>query len=331
LEASLWKELLTVEADYFHELRSNMLFAPDVVTPSEYGVGLSQINSGVMKNQGLDLTLGSRYSFSRDMQVSLKGNMTLSKNTLIKVFEAATTYNNPNRRQTGRPYRTQFGYQAIGFYLPEDFASIPAPGAGNPVLKAGMPTPAAAGVWPGDIKYQDTNGDGKLNTDDYVVIGQPTIPQMIFGINPNVRYKGFQLDLLFQGTGNRGFYMQGYGNVPFIVGRGANKDNLNYWRPDNLNAHNPRITNAPTANNTQMSSFWMQNAKYIRLKNAQIAYTLPTSIIGRLGMRRAVLNVSGQNLKTWTKMIYYDPETDSGTIGYPQEQVISVGLSATFK
>ncbi len=325
-EASFWNDLLMLDADYFFEKRSNMLVSPTVITPVEYGVGLSQVNGGKMKNQGYEITLGSRYSVSPDLQLSLFSNITHARNTVLEIFETASTFNNPNRRLTGRSLGTQFGYDATGFYLPEDF--LP-----NGTLKPGVVTgPTGAKLFPGDLKYRDIDGDLKINTNDIVPIGDPSTPQIIYGLNPNVRYKSFQLDLLFQGSYKRNVYASDWSVWPFNVGRGAYKHNLDYWRPDNLNARNPRITNAPATNNTQTSSWWMNDASYLRLKNVQLAYNLPVNLIQKIGMRSAIFNVAAQNLKTWSKMKYdYDPESTTNLGAYPSEQVISMGINVTFK
>ncbi len=324
-EVSFWRDLLMIEADYFYERRSNMLVSPTVITPEEYGVDLSQVNGGEMKNQGYEVTIASAYSVSPDIQLSLSGNITHAKNTLLEIFETSSTFNNPNRRLTGRSLGTRFGYDALGFYLPEDFL---ADGTLKPGVTAG---PTTAILYPGDLKYRDVNGDLRINNDDLVPIGDPSIPQIIYGLNPNIRYRAFQLDLLFQGS-KRDFYLSDWAVWPFNVGRGAYKHNLDYWRPDNLNARNPRITNAPAANNTQTSSWWMNDASYIRLKNIQFAYNLPDNLLQRIGMRSATLNVAAQNLKTWSKMKYdYDPESSLALGAYPSVKVISMGINATFK
>jgi TonB-linked SusC/RagA family outer membrane protein len=325
-ESSFFKGMLTLDADYFSEKRSNMLVTPTVVTPVEYGINLSQVNAGKMNNHGIELALGSRYSFTKDFQVSLKGNLTFARNELVQTFETASTFNNPERRETGRPLGTQFGYKALGYWLPEDFTD-PVKGT----LKPGTPTPPSGTVYPGDLKYQDTNKDGKLNTDDYVVIGKPIVPELIYGILPGLRFKNFTLDAVFQGTGARNFNMNGYAIQPFSVGRGANKNNADFWRPDNLNAKFPRITPQPANNNTVTSSWWMFDAKYIRLKNIQLGYGIPSKWTQKIGVQRAMLNVTGQNVYTWTSMEYYDPETNTASIGYPAESVISVGLNVTFR
>jgi hypothetical protein len=190
--------------------------------------------------------------------------------------------------------------------------------------------PTTAKLYPGDLKYQDINGDLKITNDDIVQIGGPTVPQLSYGLNPTVRYKGLSLDVLFQGS-KRNFYSNDWAVWPFNVGRGAYKHNLDYWRPDNLNARNPRITNAPAANNTVISSWWLNNAKYFRLKNVQLSFSLPSNLVRKAGMSSATVSVAGQNLKTWSKMKYnYDPESTTVLGAYPSAQVISMGLNVAF-
>jgi TonB-linked SusC/RagA family outer membrane protein len=325
IEASFWRDLLMVEADYFFEKRSNMLVSPTVVTPVEYGVSLSQVNGGRMKNQGYEVSIGSRYDFSPDLGVSLGVNLTHAKNTVLEIFETASTYNSPNRRVTGRSLGTQFGYEALGFYLPEDFMTD---GSLKPGVTAG---PTTAKLYPGDLKYKDINGDLKITNDDIVPIGNPVAPQIFYGFNSNIRYKAFNLDLLFQGSYGRNVYLSDWIVWPFNVGRGAYKHNLDYWRPDNLSARNPRITNAPAANNTVISSWWLNDASYLRLKNVQLSYELPEDLAGKLGMQKANLTVAAQNLITWSAMKYdYDPEAGTNLGSYPSQQVISMGFNITF-
>ena len=323
-EISLWKSLLTVEADYFHEKRSNMLVNPDVIVPSEYGIGLSQINAGIMQNQGFDLSIGSSYNFTKDLHISLGGNLTYAKNKLLKVYESTVTFNNPNRRVTGRPLGSQFGYNSLGFFKQEDFDAT-----GN--LKSGIAIQPWGKVRPGDIRYEDISGDGKIDNNDLTQIGDSQIPQIIYGIFSNISFKGLSLDLLFQGTGKRDFYLSGNGAWVFYNGMGAFRHNLDYWTPDNTNAKNPRITSAPTVNNTQTSSFWMKDASYLRLKSATLSYPISSILAQKIKMQSAKIYVAGQNLMTWSKIDSYDPEVaQSSGWNYPQQKVISVGLNLTF-
>jgi len=326
LDADLWDGLLTAEFDYFYEKRTDMLFAPTVTVPSEYGIGLSQVNSGEMSNHGFEVTLGTSHKFSNDLQAGLNVNYTFASNKLLQVFETAATYGNSNRRITGRPLNTQFGYKALGYYTSADFDA-------NGNLLPGEPVQPWGTVHPGDIKYSDVSGpngkpDGQITPDDIVPIGHPSTPEIIYGISPSISYKGFDLTLLFQGAGNRDFYE---GVYAFDNSSSATIDALDYWTPNNLKATYPRITTQPTTNNTQVSSWWIRNGSYFRLKTGQLAYTIPTSVMRNLHMHSVRIYLSGQNILTWSHIKNFDPEVSSSTGQYyPQQKVITVGLSANF-
>ncbi len=321
IEGTLWNGGLTFEADYFHELRSDMLFAPTVTLPAEYGIGLSQVNSGSMSNQGFELTLGTTHRFSKDLTVGISGNITYAKNKLLQVFETAATYDNPNRRITGRPLNTRFGFQSTGFFTPGDFDA-----SGN--LKPGIAIQPWGQVHPGDIQYKDVNGDGKIDNNDIVPIGKPYDPQTVYGLSPSITYKQFDFGILFQGAMGRDFYDQVY---PFDNSASATIDNMDYWTPTNLNAANPRITTVPATNNIQTSSFWIRNGDYLRLKTFNLGYTIPTGVMQKLHMHSIRVYLSGQNLVTWSKIKNFDPEVSAQNGQYyPQVKVITVGANVTF-
>ncbi|MCE7070024.1 MULTISPECIES: TonB-dependent receptor [Dyadobacter] len=325
LEGTLWRGLLNFEVDYFYEKRSNMLVNPDVVLPLEYGIGLSQVNDGIMDNRGFDLSLGSNYRVSNDLQISLSGNLTYAKNKVLQVFETATTFNNPNRRLTGRPLGTQFGFHSLGFFQVEDFDDAGA-------LKPGIAVQPWGKVQPGDIRYEDLDGDGRINDNDITTIGDPVAsPRIIYGISPGVKYKNFNLDMLFQGAGKTNFYYDLDAGWAFFNGMGAFANHMDYWTPENRNASNPRITAAPTTNNTQRSSFWMGNAKYLRLKTVTFSYNIPAAVTKKIRTQSARVYVSAQNLFTWTPLRNFDPEIGNNLgRGYPQQKVTSIGLNITF-
>jgi TonB-linked SusC/RagA family outer membrane protein len=324
LEGSFWKGLLSFEADYFYEKRSNMLVNPDVIVPSEYGIGLSQVNAGVMKNQGIDISIGSSYSISKDLRVSLSGNFTYAKNTLLKVFETSTTFNNLNRRITDKPLGTQFGLNALGFFQLSDFAP-------DGTLNKDIAIQPWGAVKPGDIRYEDINGDGKINDNDITKIGDATVPQIIYGISPAILYKGFTLDLFLQGASKANIYLDRQNAWAFYNGMSALVENMNYWTPENTNAKNPRITSGPTTNNTQRSSFWMKDASYLRLKSATLAYTIPSYLSQKISIQSARVYISGQNILTWSKLTNFDPESTAPYSNlYPQQKVITIGLNITF-
>ncbi len=330
LELGMWKGLLNIEADYFHEKRSNMLISPNVVVPAEYGIGLSQVNAGVMSNSGFEFLVSTAYPINDDLRIGLSGNLTYAKNKLIQVFETSATYDNPNRRQTGRPLGTQFGYESLGFFQESDFDS-------NGNLKTGIAIQPWGKVFPGDIRYRDMNGDGQINENDLTVIGDPVAaPRIIFGFTPSVSYKNLTLDILFQGAAKVNYYYHPSSIMPFFNGMNAYNFNFDYWTPDNPDAKYPRLTSNPMPNNTQISSFWMESAAYLRMKSINIAYNLPNNWLKNMHIQAARVFASGQNLFTWTKLLY-DPELGNNTSylptsawTYPQQKVISFGVNVTF-
>lgn len=324
LEVGVLNGLVNIEADLFFERRSNMLVNPDVVVPAEYGIGLSQVNDGVMENRGFDLMVGFSHRVSDDLYLAFSGNLTYAKNKLIQVYESPVTYSNPNRRRTGRPLGTQFGFQSLGLFQLDDFDE-----AGN--LNTGIARQPWGDVQPGDIRYKDMNNDGVINDDDLTRIGDPVaVPRVIYGMGQTIRYKSFSLDLLFQGVAKVNYYLY-LNNMLFWNGMTAFEDNLDYWTPENTDAQHPRATSSPTTNNSQRSSFWIRDASYLRLKNAVLAYSLPASALEKLSIQSARVYLSGQNLLTWTQIDNYDPEViqDQGW-SYPQQRVISIGVSVTF-
>ena len=308
-----------------------MLVNPDVIVPAEYGIGLSQVNAGIMSNQGFDFSIRSQHRFSGNLQVSLGGNFTYAKNKLLQVFETAVTNQNPNRRLTGRSLGTQFGFKSLGYFQENDFTE-------NGDLKQGIAIQPWGKVLPGDIRYEDLNGDGQINDNDLTAIGDPSSsPRIIYGISPSIRYKQFAVDLLFQGAAKTNWYYHPASIMPFFNGMHAYENNMDYWTPENTDAKNPRITTAPTANNSQTSSFWMGNAAYLRLKSMTLAYSIPTAVSKHVGMQSARVYLSGQNVFTWTKLKYYDPEIGpnnsylvNSAWSYPQQKVVSVGINVTF-
>ena len=328
LEVGLWNGLFDFEIDYFYEKRSNMLVDPQLAVPAEYGIGLSQINAGVMENRGFDFTASSQHQFSDDLEVSLGANFTYARNKLIEVFETATTFENPNRRRTGRSLGTQFGFRSLGYFQVDDFDDTGA-------LNEGIATQPWGDVSPGDLRYDDVNGDGVINNDDIVVIGEPNAaPQLIYGISPRIRYKNFSLDVLFQGAGRTDWYQHPSSVQPFWDTQLPYKHNLDYWTEDNLNAPNPRITSSPTSNNQQTSSHWMADASYLRLKNVTLTFTIP---INPNTIKNLQLYLSGQNLITWTGLRNYDPEIGpsdhwfaAAPWVYPSQRTLSVGANITF-
>lgn len=333
-EAVLWKGALNIEADYFFEKRSNMLIANTAVLPGEYGIGTGLINAGEMSNHGIDITLRSSRTFSKDLRLDVSGTFTYAKNKLLQVFENASTYNNPNRRQTGRPLGTQFGYQALGYFTPEDFVN---PNIATPVLNAKIPLPTFGTVRPGDIRFADLSGpngvpDGKIDINDQTAIGRTQTPGIIYGLEPRLSFKNFDLDLLLQGSENSTIQLNNFIVWPFQMSGSASELSFTeYWRPDRTNTLYPRITNSPTSNNIQTSSWYNRNDAYVRLKSVEVGYTFSNTLL-RNKIKSLRIYAAGQNVFTWTPYIreVIDPENGGSDQNYYQQRVLSVGINARF-
>ncbi|MBN2666130.1 MAG: TonB-dependent receptor [Bacteroidales bacterium] len=333
-EASLWESLLLIEADLFYEKRSGMLLSPAITVPYEYGLNLAQENSGKMDNYGFELQLGTRRSLQSGLDFNVMANLSIAKNKMVETFETAATYDNPNRRRTGRPYGTVFGYQALGlFSLSDDKNS-------DGIIDAedGYNIAQWGTLHPGDIKYEDISGpegtpDGKIDSNDEVVIGYPTYyPLMTFGINANASYKGFDVSLFFQGSGMTSYAFNGnFQVIPF----NNNNSNAayeyynNHWSKDNPDGKYPIANANPVANNTQASTFWQWNTSYLRLKNAQLGYTLPASVMRTLKIQSIRVYVASQNALTFSKLKFVDPEAVTD-VGYPNMRTFTVGANVTF-
>lgn len=326
IELSVLKGKFNLEADYFYEKRSNMLVAPTVTTSYEYGIGLSQVNAGIMSNKGIELLADFNQPITKDLSFQLMGTFSYAKNKILEIFETDATFNNPERRLTGRPLGSQFGYNSLGYFQVNDFDA-----EGN--LKPGIATQPWGKVYPGDIRYEDINGDGKIDVNgDYTMIGKPSTPEIIYGLSPTISFKDLSLNLFFQGTENVNFYFNSESVWPFHGGRNTTYDHFDSWTPDNTNARHPRITPTMSANNIVQSSHWMQDVSYLRLKNATLSYNLPSKIIRAQNIVKNLnVFVSGTNLLTWTKLINIDPEIEYNRGNtYPQQKVVSIGVNATF-
>jgi TonB-linked SusC/RagA family outer membrane protein len=332
VEATFWKGLLRLEADYFYERRTGMLISPNIVVPQEYGLQLAQENAGVMDNRGIELSIGTTKKLRNGLQISIDGNFTYAKNKAIQLYENAVTRNDPRRSRTGRPYNTVFGYQSLGLFTTADDKD----GDGFITAADGYNITQFGTLRPGDIKYADLGGansvpDGKIDSYDEKAIGRPQTPGIVYGINAAASWKGFDLSMLFQGSGMSSFNVYGFMTVAHLNNNSnsAYEYYNNRWTPDHQNSKYPRAYSAPTNNNGQTSDFWFVNSSYLRLKTASLGYTVPSKVSSKVRMKHVRVYVTGQNILTFGKLKFTDPET-IGEQGYPIQKTFLVGFNITF-
>jgi TonB-linked SusC/RagA family outer membrane protein len=332
VEATFLKGMLRFEANYFLERRTGMLLAPQIVVPQEYGLQLSQENAGILDSRGIELIVGVNKRLANGLQFNIDANFSYATNEVVQVFENAVTRNDPRRSRTGRRLNAVFGYKSLGLFTTADDKD------GNGIIDAadGYNIQQFGTLRPGDIKYADISGpngvpDGKIDSYDEVEIGHPNVPAIIYGINVGATWKGFDLSALFQGGGMSHINVYGFMTVAHF----NNNSNSSYeyynnrWTPENQNSKYPRAYSAPTNNNGQLSDFWLRSSAYLRLKTVTLGYTVPANISSKVAMKNLRFYVTGQNLVTFSKLKFTDPETP-GEQGYPIQKVIMVGLSTSF-
>ena len=192
-------------------------------------------------------------------------------------------------------------------------------------------------VKPGDIRYEDTNKDGKIDSYDYHPIGKPSVPEIVYGFGFSTQYKSFDLSVFFQGATNYSVMIQGDMLIPGSGGGGLSNIYSNCddrWDPANPYKENvfwPRLSVNKSANNMLYSTWWLKDASYIRLKNFEMGYTLPDRLQKKVAMRGARVFFRGTNLFTLSGFDMLDPEIGSSDgLKYPPMKVYSFGLQVTF-
>lgn len=326
LDATLFGKL-NITAEYFYKATDDILLKLNV--PLIIGMGAPSQNAGKIENRGWDLSIGYRDRVG-DFSYSAMFNISDVKNKILDLKGVNETGLTVSRE--GEEMYSLYGLEAIGYIQPEDYDAagkyIGASQYGN--------------FGPGDIKYKDQptvdtdgdgipdTGDGVINTSDRVIIGG-TIPRYTFGLSLSGEYKGIDLSLLFQGVGKADGYIHGQGIQTFIEGGTVQEQHKDNWTTDNRDAMFPRLAFNET-NNMQNSSFWMKNAAYVRLKNVQVGYTLPRSVLRKTPITNLRFYLSGDNLLTFDKFWDgFDVEAPVGNGGYyPQMKTISFGIDLKF-
>jgi len=272
-----------------------------------------------MKNHGVDASL-EYYQQIGQVQLTMRGNFTYAHNIIVDNDEPA--WKEPYMNRVGQSNWQTFGLVAAGLFSSQEEID-------------GWPTQSWGVVQPGDIKYLDLNGDGKVDEYDVKPLGYPDVPEITYGFGASVKWKGFDFSVFFQGVGNVNFFANNTYTQPFTatnISMGNVFTDLvgNYWTPENLNAKYPRLTTSSNENNKQVSSFWMVDGSYIRLKNAEIGYTLPKSWVNKMRIEGLRIYISGMNLLTFSDFKLWDPDLQTGAANYPNNKVYNIGLSLTF-
>ena len=320
----LFKDL-NITFDYYNKLTKDMIITP----PISYigGISAAPLNSGEVRNKGWELSMNYGKQLTKDFSFNVHAGMSHNENKIEDLFGAP--YDNGDRvHQVGYALNSWFVYPTDGLLQESDFTTDE---SGNRIPKEGVVI--FDGQQPGDIHYLDTNGDGAITTDDRVIRGDDQ-PSLNYFANISLNYKKFDFEVLFQGvTGVDAYYTE-----PYSFGLNTSGDGLtplavqlDYWTPENPDAHYPRLApNSTYGNNDHTSDYWYFDASYCRVKYMQLGYTFDQLGLKKIGISNIRLYVNVQNPFTISKEKLVDPESRGQKGAYPLVKTYSVGVSLNF-
>ena len=309
IDLELFRQL-TITADYFNEKRYNILLHREAWPESlGYYTAKPWSNKGKVDNWGIELSVNWRKEFTKDLYVDFRGNFTYTENKYVNLDEPVYPY--VWKTSTGKPLSRTTGYIAQGLFSSQEEID------NSPTLNLGST------VKPGDIKYRDVNGDGKIDGSDQVMISPyGTTPRIQYGLGMNVTYKKFDFGVFFNGSAKRTIMISGispFGQSDYNVMQFIADD---YWSESNPNpnAKYPRLglTSSQTANNTVASTYWMRNGNFIRFKTLELGY--------KFKYGRVYLN--GDNIAVFSPFKLWDPELSWNA--YPLQRTFNIGVQLNF-
>jgi len=337
LDLAMLRNRFSLTADWFVKNNDGALLTP--IYPAIIGFtsvsALPLVNMGNVQSKGYELSATWRDKVG-EVDYGITANFSDVKNKVVSLGKSAPSLGETLIRE-GDPLGAYFGYQTDGLAQASDFSGTD-PVTGR-YINPSFPliSSYASITQPGDVKYRDISGpdgipDGRITSDDRVIIGDPN-PRYTYSFRGELGWKGIDLSFYLQGIGKVDGYLYDESIHAFINDYSTpQKNHLDRWTPNNTDASYPRVYYAQS-HNREFSDFWIQNASYFRLKNIQIGYTLPTKLTQKARISKSRIFVSADNLFTATDYFYaYDPELRS-TSGdaYPQVKTVVLGLSLTFK
>lgn len=328
LEMTLWNGLLDFTLDIYQEIRHNIL-SQRVVVPASLGLGLyPYANIGKGRSRGFDFAGKVQHAFSNDFWFILNGTVTYSKAVYKELEEAP---DKPKwQRKVGHDVSQVVGYVAEGLF--QSWEEIER-------------SPRQSGDYmPGDIRYRDVSGDGKISIDDAVHIGFPTEPRLVYGFNGTVSYKRFEFNFAFQGSGQRSLFIEPSAVTPFVSDRALLsaiwKD---HWTPENMKSNPlwPRLTTKGIISHNmeeqrigqetlRASSYFMREVKFLRCQALELAYSLPERWVKKIHLQRVKPYIRVNNPFLISSFDLWDVELGTSGFNYPIQRTYSIGINLSF-
>ncbi|TZF82819.1 TonB-dependent receptor [Pedobacter sp. BS3] len=314
LEVGLFDKL-NINAEYFYQNRKNILMTRGSI-PLEAGFTAPiMANVGQATGKGVDISLDYKEYFQNSLWLSALGNFTYATSK-YKVYEEPR-YAEAYRYHVGNAIYQNYGYIAEQLFVDDD-----------EVLNSPRQNFGPYGA--GDIKYRDVNRDGQITDADQVPIGNPTMPEIVYGFGISSGYKGFDFSVFFQGLANESFWIDAEATSPFAGDNQLLKAYADsHWSEDVRDEYAlwPRLSTTVSANNSQPSTWFMRNGSFLRLKQVEFGYTLPKKLQKRINTSTFRIYVNASNLLTFSKFGLWDVEMGGKGLGYPIQKVFNIGLN----
>jgi TonB-linked SusC/RagA family outer membrane protein len=318
LEIGLFKTL-NLDVDVFRHDRSQIITGRWNTLPSFIGQDLPYENSGSVLSKGFELTLKHNKKIG-EFSYTIQGNASYAQNKITAQEEVAGM--NPWEYRTGQVVMQQWGLEVSPDKFFKDQADIDA-----------SPKSSYGSVQPGDVKYIDQNTDGIIDSQDYVPLGNPSVPEWNFGLSLGCEYKGFDFNVLFTGIANRSMFI---GNNVFLGLLDNNNITAevaeNSWGVS-PNPKYPRLTNQVNYNNLQANTLWLKDVDFLRVQTMEVGYSLPKKILSKANIGDVRFYVNGYNLFSFDNMSKYNLSAEipnAGVTLYPEIRVINIGANLKF-
>lgn len=322
LEFGLWNGLLNGNVDFFYEKRNDILTEYQT-RPQWVGVAMAAGNLGETKNSGYEIELKHNNRIGKDITYNVGITYSHARNEIISKDEPAlkTAY----RKREGHPINQYFGLLCDGFVTQADIDG------GN------LPVSTFGNVQVGDLKYRDMNNDGFIDDRDETFMGYSDIPENTFALNLGVNYKGWGFSVMFQGVNHVSRYYDAESMYAFVNGGKVKEHHLDRWNPNESESYNLANAKYPLLHydsygdhNQRQNSFFLKDGSFVRLKNIELSYTLPTHWSKVAGMSDCRLYVNANNLVTWDHLDdLCDPESN-GSNRYPIMKTVNFGVNIKF-
>ncbi|HIS22500.1 MAG TPA: TonB-dependent receptor [Candidatus Cryptobacteroides intestinipullorum] len=318
LDGRIFNGMLGWEVEYFHTRRSNILCTRNASIPYYTGLtnNLPDENIGIVSNRGVELQLTHENRVANgEFLYRIGGNIMYARNRIEYMDETPWGEGHEYMNATGHPMGAELYYQVIGINkTQEDLEKYP----------------QMAGATLGDFIFADLDRNGVIDTYDRKRCDLTTVPELVFGLNFEAQWKGFDLSVLFQGQGRARYYYAPLmdpvsGNVEREAAEKA-------WTLDNTDSDWPRLGSNVSNGHTTRSSFYYRDASFLRLKNVELGYTFNQAMFGtKVGIRSLRVYIAGYNLLTFSGLKNVDPETDDESYqNYPQMRIFNAGVKLTF-